>query len=118
MSNITANRQHIGSNARMAESSQIVCDELIIGNDVVVDERVKIICRHGRVVLGDQTFIGNDVTIILKSFEIGEYCKLHNHSLLNGKASVRIGDNCWIGQNCILNGEADLVIGNNVGIGT
>lgn len=117
MRNIIANKKSIGSNLKIADSAQIECEELIIGNDVTIDERVKIKCK-GRVIIGDQTLIGNDVVIMLKGLEIGEYTKLHNHSLLNGKESIKIGDNCWFGQNCILNGESDLIIGNNVGIGT
>ncbi len=118
MKNVTAEHSQIGTNVKIADSAQIICKELIIGNDVHIDERVKIICKNGKVIIGDQTYIGNDTNILLKSFEIGEYCKLHNHSLLNGKESVKIGDNCWLGQNCVLNGESELIIGNNVGIGT
>lgn len=115
---IIAENKSIGIDTRIAESAHIECKSLEIGKNVVIDERTKIICKGGKVVIGDQTYIGNDVTIILSNFEIGEYCKLHNHSLLNGKGSVYIGHNGWFGQNCILNGEADLHIGNNVGIGT
>jgi acetyltransferase-like isoleucine patch superfamily enzyme len=118
MKNIEASDINIGSNVSIAESARIRSGKLVIGSDVTIGERVNIACGDGVVEIGDQTYIGNDVTIALSSFTIGEYCKLHNHSLLNGKASVVIGDNCWIGQNCILNGEADLRIGNNVGIGT
>jgi acetyltransferase-like isoleucine patch superfamily enzyme len=118
MKNIIANKEQIGVRVKIADSAYINCNELVIGNDVIIDERVKIICKNGKVIIGDQTLIGNDVAIMLKSFEIGEYCKVHNHSLLNGKQSIKIGNNCWFGQNCVLNGESDLIIGNNVGIGT
>lgn len=118
MGQITANKSIIGKGAMIDESVIIRCDNLVIGENVIIEERTKIICPNGHVIIGDHTYIGNDVTIVLKSFEIGEYSKLHNHCLLNGKAIVKIGHNCWIGQNCNLNGEADLMIGNNVGIGT
>jgi acetyltransferase-like isoleucine patch superfamily enzyme len=118
MENISTNNISIGHNFIIHETASIKCDQLIIGDNVIIDERTKIICKNGIVVIGDNTYIGNDVTVVLKSLEIGEYTKLHNHCLLNGKASVKIGHNCWIGQNCNLNGEADLIIGNNVGIGT
>lgn len=118
MGNVLANDTSIGENVIIHATAIIKCDKLIVGDNVVIDERTKIICPNGHVHIGDNTYIGNDVTIALKSFEIGEYTKLHNHCLLNGKASVKIGHNCWIGQNCNLNGEADLLIGNNVGIGT
>ena len=117
MNNVIANNKIIGQNFNIHSSASIHCDTLIIGDNVVIDERTKIICK-GIVKIEDNTYIGNDVAIILASLEIGEYTKLHNHCLLNGKASVKIGHNCWIGQNCNLNGEADLIIGNNVGIGT
>lgn len=118
MGNIIANEIIIGSNFILHDSSSINCNRLIIGDNVQIDERTKIVCTNGDVIIGDNTYIGNDVTIALKSFKIGEFTKLHNHCLLNGKESVSIGHNCWIGQNCNLNGEADLMIGNNVGIGT
>lgn len=118
MNNIIASNKTFGEGFKISPSAYIECKELIIGRDVIIDERVRIICKNGTVKIGDQTFIGNDTSIILQSFTIGEYSKLHNHSLLNGKKTVSIGDNCWIGQNCVLNGEEDLVIGNNVGIGT
>ena len=117
MNKVIANNKIIGQNFNIHSSASIHCDTLIIGDNVVIDERTKIICK-GIVKIEDNTYIGNDVAIILASLEIGEYTKLHNHCLLNGKASVKIGHNCWIGQNCNLNGEADLIIGNNVGIGT
>ena len=118
MKQITSNDIKIGKNVDIHESVIIKCERLIIGDNVTIEERTKIICRNGYIIIGDNTYLGNDVTIVLKSFEIGEYSKLHNHCLLNGKSSVKIGHNCWIGQNCNLNGEAELIIGNNVGIGT
>jgi len=114
---IIANSISIGKGFIINKDAYIKCDKLIIGDNVTIDERTKIICQD-TVIIEDNTYIGNDVSIMLKSFKIGEYSKLHNHCLLNGKSSVSIGHNCWIGQNCNLNGEADLVIGNNVGIGT
>lgn len=115
---IKASEQNIGENFKLADGSSIQCKKLIIGNDVTIGYNTQIFCPEGTVVIGDQSYIGNDSTIRLANFEIGEYCKLHNHALLNGVGNVKIGHNCWIGQNSILNGEASLTIGNNVGIGT
>jgi acetyltransferase-like isoleucine patch superfamily enzyme len=117
MENVVAEIRQIGEGSRIAPTAIVKAPKVIIGRNVIIDERVKILCKH-EVVIGDNVYIGNDCAIILKSFSIGEYTKLHNHSLLNGKGSVHIGDNCWIGQNCVLNGEDVLTIGNNVGIGT
>jgi acetyltransferase-like isoleucine patch superfamily enzyme len=117
MENVLAENKIIGQGLKIASSAYIKCPNVVIGRNVVIDERVKIICKTS-VIIGDNVYIGNDVSIILKSFEVGEYTKIHNHSLINGKDAVIIGDNCWFGQNCILNGEALLQIGNNVGVGT
>jgi acetyltransferase-like isoleucine patch superfamily enzyme len=115
---IKAESQHIGNNFKLGEGSTILCAELIIGNDVIIDKNTTIYCPNGKVVLGDQSYIGSDTVIRLANFSMGEYVKLHNHGLLNGIGNVQIGHNCWIGQNCVLNGEANLIVGNNVGIGT
>lgn len=115
---IKADNQHIGDRFKLGEGSSIVCGELHIGRDVVIDHHTQIFCPGGKVIIEDQCYIGSDTTIRLANFEMGEYTKLHNHALLNGVGNVKIGHNCWIGQNCVLNGEASLIIGNNVGIGT
>lgn len=115
---IKADIQHIGDHFKLGEGSSIVCHELHIGRDVVIDHHTQIYCPGGKVTIADQCYIGSDSTIRLANFEMGEYTKLHNHALLNGVGNVKIGHNCWIGQNCVLNGEASLVVGNNVGIGT
>jgi acetyltransferase-like isoleucine patch superfamily enzyme len=49
--------------------------------------------------------------------KVGDYVKVHNHTLINGRGRCAIGHNTWVGQNNILNAEDDLVIGNNVGFG-
>lgn len=117
MNNISADKMHIFDDFKLPSSSYITCKNLTIGRGVIIDERTKIICPKGDIYIGDEVYIGNDVKIILNSFSIGEYTKLHNHCLINGKSDVTIGQNCWIGQNCIYNGEAKLTIGNNVGGG-
>lgn len=117
MMKIDAISKEIGNNLNLHDTSSIKCKDLKIGTNVFIGQRVKIICSQN-VFIGDNVYIGDDVTIILKSISIGEYTKLHNHCLINGKENVEIGDNCWIGQNSILNGESFLKIGNNVGIGT
>jgi maltose O-acetyltransferase len=50
-------------------------------------------------------------------FYLGDYVKVHNHTLINGRARCLIGHNSWVGQNNILNCEADLRVGNCVGLG-
>jgi len=118
MGNFFSEVSELGECLLIADSAKITCKKLVIGRNVVIGDRVNISCKNGSVYIGDNVFIGNDVTISLSSFSIGEYSKLHNHCLINGKDKVEIGDNCWIGQNSVLNGESFLKIGNNVGIGT
>ncbi len=67
--------------------------------------------------IGEHTILGHDSKIVNPVTVIGDYTKIHNHCLLNGRKPVIIGHNVWVGQNCILNSEEDLTIGNNVCIG-
>lgn len=113
---IRAGKQQIGKNSHIADSASIECEELFIGEGVSIGERVQI--KAQKVYIDDFSLIGADSNIVIPFLTVGEYTKIHNHALINGKTGVQIGHNCWIGQNCVLNGEALLTIGNNVGIGT
>jgi len=113
---IKTKKQSIGANCTIAESATIECEELILGDGVFIGERVRI--KAKKIIIDDFSLIGADTNINIPYLTVGEYTKIHNHALINGKEAVHIGHNCWIGQNCILNGEALLCIGNNVGIGT
>ena len=45
MNNVIANNKIIGQNFNIHSSASIQCDTLIIGDNVVIDERTKIICK-------------------------------------------------------------------------
>lgn len=98
----------------------IQADEILIGDNVIIEEGVVIKGPEGpakRVVIGDSVFIGDGTKIIVPEFRIGDYTKLHNHSFLYGYKPLQIGRNCWIGQNTILDSVGQLDIDDNVGIG-
>ncbi|MCC6584777.1 MAG: hypothetical protein IT271_13820, partial [Chitinophagales bacterium] len=59
----------------------ILCEELIIGKNVIIDPSAKIRGISGkakRIVIGDNTYIGENVQIICDDFSIGDYSKIHH----------------------------------------
>jgi len=70
-----------------------------------------------RIVIGDHTYIGDYVQIIVDDFEIGDYCKVHHHTNFHGYKPLKIGHNAWIGQGTIIDSIGGTTIGNNCGIG-
>jgi len=68
--------------------------------------------------IGDNSIIGGDCRILLPVLKVGDYVRINNHTLINGRNSCAIGHNCFIGQNNVLNSEENLIIGNNVCLGT
>lgn len=98
----------------------IEADELIVGEGVVVEPGVVISGKGGacrRVVLGDFSYIGGHVRIIVPEFRLGDYSKLHAYSFAHGEHPMQIGRNCWIGGNVVLDSNGGLDIDDNVGIG-
>ncbi len=95
--------------------------EIDIAPSAVIEPGVRISGWGGvpaeRVVIGDQSFIGHDTTILAPDVAIGDYNKIHNHTLVSGPGPVRIGHNGWFGQNVILNSHGGLSIGDNCGVG-
>ena len=95
-------------------------DELIIGTGATIAPSARIRGLNGpakRIVIGDNTFIGDDVQIICDEFSIGDYGKIHHHTNIHGYLPCHIGHNAWIGQYCILDSIGGLSIGHNCGIG-
>lgn len=91
-----------------------------IGKNVVISKSAIIRGINGkakRVKIGDNTFIGDNVQIIVDDFEIGDYCKVHHHSNFHGYKPLKIGHNAWIGQGTIIDSIGGVTIGNNCGIG-
>ena len=68
-------------------------------------------------VIGDNVYIGDQCRVWAQDLIIGDYTKIHNHTLVYGRAQIHLGHNVWVGQNSILDGEGGLVLGNNVGVG-
>ena len=98
----------------------IQADELIIGDGAVISPSAIIRGLNGnakRIVIGDNTYIGDNVQIIVDDFEIGDYCKVHHHTNFHGYKPLRIGHNAWIGQGTIIDSIGGTTIGNNCGIG-
>ena len=98
----------------------IFSDNIEIGKNVVISKSAVIRGINGnakRVKIGDNTFIGDNVQIIVDDFEIGDYCKVHHHCNFHGYKPLKIGHNAWIGQGTIIDSIGGVTIGNNCGIG-
>jgi acetyltransferase-like isoleucine patch superfamily enzyme len=103
-----------------SEYTNIHSDFLSIGKNVVISPTAIIRGINGnakRVVIGDNTYIGDNVQIIVDDFEIGDYCKVHHHTNFHGYNPLKIGHNAWIGQGTIIDSIGGTTIGNNCGIG-
>lgn len=101
-SNILANTIHIGLNVFIHETAII---RGVQGN-------------ANNVFIGDNTFIGADVQIICDDFSIGDYGKIHHHTIIHGSQPCKIGHNAWIGAYSLLDATGSLTIHNNCGIGS
>jgi acetyltransferase-like isoleucine patch superfamily enzyme len=98
----------------------ISVEDLQLGKNVVISPSAVIRGLNGpakRVKIGDNTYIGDNVQIIVDDFEIGDYCKVHHHTNLHGYLPLTIGHNAWIGQYSIIDSVGGTTIGNNCGIG-
>jgi acetyltransferase-like isoleucine patch superfamily enzyme len=98
----------------------IETDELILGDGVYISKSASIRGINGkakRIKIGDNTYIGDNVQIIVDDFEIGDYCKIHHHTNFHGYKPLKIGHNAWIGQGTIIDSIGGTTIGNNCGIG-
>lgn len=99
----------------------IDAEEVVLGQNVTVGANLRIGAIHGRagrVVIGDNAFIGNNVLILVPEFSIGDFSKIHQSCRITGYKPLSIGHNAWVDQNNILNSSETLTIGNNVGIGS
>lgn len=98
----------------------IQADEIILGENVVIAPSASIRGINGkakRIEVGDHTYIGDNVQIIVDEFKIGDYCKVHHHTNFHGYKPLFIGHNSWIGQGSIIDSIGGTTIGNNCGIG-
>lgn len=100
--------------------NNILADEIILGKNVIIPNSSIIRGINGnakKIIIGDNTFIGENVQIIVNELEIGDYCKIHHHSNFHGYKPLTIGHNAWIGQGTIIDSIGGTTIGNNCGIG-
>ena len=93
--------------------NNIQAEELIIGQGSFISPSASIRGLNGKakkIVIGDNTYIGDNVQIIVDDFTIGDYCKVHHHSNFHGYKPLSIGHNAWIGQGTIIDStHADIV---------
>jgi acetyltransferase-like isoleucine patch superfamily enzyme len=124
----------IGANVVLEGESIALASDVVIQNDVTIKANTISIGHNSRIEqrtimqgfagdtldeisIGDESLIASDNRIFVAGFYLGDYVKVHNHTLINGRARCLIGHNSWVGQNNILNCEADLRVGNCVGLG-
>ena len=100
--------------------NNICADEVSIGKNTFISPTAIIRGLNGnskKIVIGDNTYIGDNVQIIIDDLEIGDYCKVHHHTNFHGYKPLKIGHNAWIGQGTIIDSIGGTTIGNNCGIG-
>lgn len=92
---------------------------MIIGKNTYVSPSAKIIgfkSNNPNIIIGDNSYIGDDVQIICDDFVMGDYCKLQHHCNVHG-SKIKIGHNAWIGQYSVIDCLGGVSIGNNFAIG-
>src|SRR4051794_39045376 len=100
-SRIVADRVFLGSGVVIEEDVTIRADEIHIGYRSKIQRRTSIAAIGGpaeRVSVGDFSVIGNDTTVLVPVFTIGDYSAVHNHVLINGYKPCTIGHNAFVGQ--------------------
>ncbi len=100
---------------------QIDAIEVAISPTAVIEPGVRITGWQGvpaeRIVIGDHSLIGRNTIIMAPAVRIGDYTKIHHHTLISGPGPASIGHNGWFGQNVMLNSHGGLTIGDNCGVG-
>ncbi len=102
------------------EMNNIQAEKIILGQNVVISPSASIRGTNGkakRVFIGDNTYIGDHVQILVDDFSIGDYCKVHHHTNFHGHKPLSIGHNAWIGQGSLIDSIGGTAIGDNCGIG-
>lgn len=99
---------------------KIFAKNLRVGDNLILDGNTTLGTPDQPIenlVIGDNVYIGDQCRIWSPDLIIGDYTKIHNHTLVYGRAKIHLGHNVWVGQNSILDGEGGLTLGNNVGVG-
>lgn len=100
--------------------NNILFENIEFGRDVYIHPSAKLQGCKGKgktLKIGDNTYIGERVQIMVDEFEIGDYVKLHHDINIHGYKPCIIGHNFWCGQFTIIDSIGGVTIGNNVGIG-
>lgn len=119
---IEADRVQMAHGSRIERDACLRVTRMDVGYQSRVEARVQVggmgAARAEVFRLGDISLLGADSRVFVRVLSVGDYVKLHNHALINGRDCCTIGHNSWIGQNCILNAEGRLVVGNGVCVAT
>jgi acetyltransferase-like isoleucine patch superfamily enzyme len=137
---IRARQLRIGASAVIEDGVNIDADVVVLEAGAYLGPGVRVTAKHfelgarsridgacqlaavgGRAekfLFGEHCYLGSSSTVLVPELWLGDYVKIHNHTLINGFRPCYVGHNSWVGQNCVLNANDVLFIGNNVGIGT
>lgn len=111
----------IEAGAKIQNDVTIFADSFSLGYRSCIEHSCKLMALGGQaqeIRFGDNCLFAAFNSALVPVLLVGDYVKIHNHTLISGYRPCYIGHNSWIGQNCVLNSNDVLFIGNNVGIGT
>jgi acetyltransferase-like isoleucine patch superfamily enzyme len=111
----------IEDGAQIRNGVTVRAEAFTLGYRSRIEESCKLMALDGsakEIRFGDNCLFGAFNSGLVPMLLVGDYVKIHNHTLISGFNSCFIGHNSWIGQNCVLNSNDVLFIGNNVGVGT
>jgi acetyltransferase-like isoleucine patch superfamily enzyme len=118
---IEAERVVLAAGSHIAHGVRIAADTFELGLRSRIESECRLAAVGGaaqHIRFGDHCMFGASNIALVPELLVGDYVKIHNHTLINGLRPCYIGHNTWVGQNCVLNANDVLFIGNNVGIGT
>jgi acetyltransferase-like isoleucine patch superfamily enzyme len=98
----------------------IYAENISIGINTVIEPSAVIRGLNGKaksIIIGDNSYIGHNVQIIIDEFELGDYSKIHHGCNIHGYKPCQIGHNLWMGQYSIIDSIGGVCIGDNCGIG-
>jgi acetyltransferase-like isoleucine patch superfamily enzyme len=108
---------------KIGEGSSIKAKKVIIGDNVIIGENVKIHCLDTFEV-GDFTIIKSNVTITCNNFKAGKWLymcsdvEVGRGGCFNEDSNVTIGDHVGIFEKVVINPNSEITIGDNCGIGS
>lgn len=114
---LTKSNISIGKNFRFRKGLILNCSpkgKIVIGDNVFMNNYTSI-NSHKKIVIGNDTIIGENVKIYDHNHGFSDKNRLIREQGYKEK-EVHIGNNCWIGSNAVI--LAGVSIGDNVVIGT